>query len=165
MARAMPIAAATPMAGAPRITIVLMALATSLAVLQVTYTSDAGSLRWSIITTASPFHSIVGSIVAIVSGPRLQAPGARPAVSDFSLSPFAFRLDEASGAGGYQTAMAVSLSAASAPFHGACLRARPPDPPRTPTRSAGTGRTAASDRSCRPRRPRGGTAGGLPTAP
>ena len=36
MASAMPIAAATPMAGAPRITMVLIALATSLAVLQVT---------------------------------------------------------------------------------------------------------------------------------
>src|SRR5688500_11318954 len=110
MARAMPIAAATPMAGAPRITIVLMALATSLAVLQVTYTSDAGSLRWSIISTASPFHSIVGSIVAIVSGPRLRAPGARPAVSDFSLSPFAFRLDEASGAGGFQDRKSTRLN-------------------------------------------------------
>jgi hypothetical protein len=56
---ASPIAAATPIAGAPRMTIVLIAFATSLAVLQVTYTSDAGSLRWSIITTASSFHSIV----------------------------------------------------------------------------------------------------------
>ena len=36
MPSARPIAAATPIAGAPRITIVLMALATSLAVLQVT---------------------------------------------------------------------------------------------------------------------------------
>ena len=59
---AMPIAAATPMAGAPRITIVLIALATSCAVLHVTYTSDTGSLRWSIMTTASPFQSIVGSM-------------------------------------------------------------------------------------------------------
>ena len=36
MPSAMPIAAATPIAGAPRITIVLIALATSLAVLHVT---------------------------------------------------------------------------------------------------------------------------------
>ena len=36
MPSAMPIAAATPIAGAPRITIVLIAFATSLAVLQVT---------------------------------------------------------------------------------------------------------------------------------
>ena len=36
MPTAMPIAAATPIAGAPRITIVLMALATSFAVLHVT---------------------------------------------------------------------------------------------------------------------------------
>ena len=63
MPSARPMAAATPIAGAPRITIVLMAFATSLAVLQVTYTSDAGSLRWSIITTVSSFHSMVGSIL------------------------------------------------------------------------------------------------------
>src|SRR5262245_28037726 len=62
MPTAIPIAAATPIAGAPRMTMVLIAFATSFAVLHVTYTSDAGSLRWSIITTASSFHSIVGSI-------------------------------------------------------------------------------------------------------
>ena len=59
---ASPMAAHTPMAGAPRITMVVIALATSLPVRHVTYTSDAGSLRWSIITTASVFHSIVGSM-------------------------------------------------------------------------------------------------------
>src|SRR5215470_16754466 len=62
MPSAIPIAAATPIAGAPRITIVLIALATSCAVRHVTYTSDAGSLRWSIITTVPPVQSIVGSI-------------------------------------------------------------------------------------------------------
>src|SRR5688572_22335814 len=65
---ATPIAAATPIAGAPRMTIVLIAFATSWAVLQETYTSDAGSFRWSIMTTASSFHSIVGSIVLMISG-------------------------------------------------------------------------------------------------
>src|SRR5437867_6776921 len=62
MPSAMPIAAATPIAGAPRITIVLMARATSGAVLQRTYTSWPGSFRWSIITTTSPSRAIVGSI-------------------------------------------------------------------------------------------------------
>ncbi|MND02160.1 hypothetical protein D3C83_214380 [compost metagenome] len=62
MPSAIPIAAATPMAGAPRITMVLIAFATSAAVRQVTYTSAPGSLRWSIITTPSSFQSIVGSI-------------------------------------------------------------------------------------------------------
>src|SRR6185503_16239734 len=61
--RAIPIAAATPIAGAPRITIVLIALATSAAVLQVTYTSTAGSLRWSIIMMESDCRSMVGSMV------------------------------------------------------------------------------------------------------
>ena len=55
-------AAATPIAGAPRMTIVLIARATSLPVTQRTYTSLAGSLRWSTMTTASSCHSIVGSI-------------------------------------------------------------------------------------------------------
>ena len=45
MPSAMPIAAATPMAGAPRITIVVMAFATSLAVRQRTQTSAPGSFR------------------------------------------------------------------------------------------------------------------------
>src|SRR5438477_4287736 len=59
---AMPIAAATPIAGAPRITIVLMARATSAAVLHRTYTSCDGSLRWSIITTTSSSRAMVGSM-------------------------------------------------------------------------------------------------------
>ena len=59
---AMPIAAATPMAGAPRITMVLMAFATSLAVRHLTQISDPGNFRWSIMTTASSCQSMVGSI-------------------------------------------------------------------------------------------------------
>ena len=45
MPSAIPIAAATPIAGAPRITMVLIAFATSAAVLHDTYSSAAGSLR------------------------------------------------------------------------------------------------------------------------
>ena len=67
---AMPIAAATPIAGAPRMTIVLIAFATSGAVLHVTYTSTPGSFRWSIITTASSFHSMVGSMGVSAVGSR-----------------------------------------------------------------------------------------------
>jgi hypothetical protein len=55
-------AAATPIAGAPRMTMVLIARATSLAVRQWTYTSSAGSLRWSIITIASASRAMVGSM-------------------------------------------------------------------------------------------------------
>src|SRR5207248_3210368 len=61
----MPIAAATPIAGAPRITIVLIARATSAAVAQRTYTSSAGSLRWSIMTTTSSSLAMVGSMQLI----------------------------------------------------------------------------------------------------
>src|SRR5262245_25210457 len=67
MPTAMPIAAATPIAGAPRITIVLIARATSAADLQRTYTSSAGSFRWSIITTTSASRAIVGNIGSIVT--------------------------------------------------------------------------------------------------
>jgi hypothetical protein len=67
MATAVPIAAATPIAGAPRITIVLMALATSFAVRQCTYTSAPGSFRWSTITIPSSFQSIVGNICLILA--------------------------------------------------------------------------------------------------
>jgi hypothetical protein len=59
---AMPIAAATPIAGAPRITIVRMALATSCGVRQRTYSSCDGSFRWSTMITTSSCQSIVGSI-------------------------------------------------------------------------------------------------------
>ena len=50
------------MAGAPRITIVLMARATSFGVVQVTYCSRTGNLRWSIITTAPSCQAMVGSM-------------------------------------------------------------------------------------------------------
>src|SRR6185436_17322187 len=81
---ASPMAAATPMAGAPRITIVVIALATSFAVRQVTYTSAPGSLRWSIITIASSVRSMVGSIApslqeATVEGQRQQVLHLMPA--------------------------------------------------------------------------------------
>src|SRR5919201_172879 len=70
---AIPIAAATPIAGAPRITIVLIARATSAAVLQRTYTSSTGSLRWSIITTTSFSRAIVGSIKIEIYNGRISA--------------------------------------------------------------------------------------------
>ena len=55
-------AALTPIAGAPRITIVLMALATSFTVLQMTYVSVTGNLRWSTILMVSPSQATVGSM-------------------------------------------------------------------------------------------------------
>ena len=81
MPRAMPIAAETPMAGAPRITMVLMARATSVADVQRTHTSAVGSLRWSIITIASSCQSIVGSIsddCTIPAGARRRAAAGGP---------------------------------------------------------------------------------------
>src|SRR6478672_1136111 len=53
-ASAMPYAAATPIAGAPRTTIVRIASATSAADRHSTSTSSSGSRRWSRSTTASP---------------------------------------------------------------------------------------------------------------
>ena len=62
---AMPIAAATPIAGAPRITIVLIARDR----LRRSSGADVDFLgrkfRWSIITTASPSRAIVGSMRTI----------------------------------------------------------------------------------------------------
>src|SRR5660398_182915 len=55
----MPMAAATPIAGAPRMTIVRMASATSSHRVQVTYSCTSGSLLWSIITTLPSSHSMV----------------------------------------------------------------------------------------------------------
>src|SRR5688572_2027741 len=60
MPSAIPIAAATPIGGAPRITIIFVALAAAGAVMHWTYTSADGSLLWSTITITSSLHTIVG---------------------------------------------------------------------------------------------------------
>jgi hypothetical protein len=49
-------AAATPMAGAPRIIMSRMAAATSWYVRQVTYFTSRGRRVWSIMTTAPSIH-------------------------------------------------------------------------------------------------------------
>src|SRR3990167_3250893 len=56
---AIPMPAATPIAGAPLMTMRFIASATSSYVLHSTYDSSPGSLVWSIITTVFSFHSIV----------------------------------------------------------------------------------------------------------
>jgi hypothetical protein len=56
---AMPIAADTPMAGAPRTTIWRMASATSSHERSIRYFSSVGSRRWSIMRTPSSVHSTV----------------------------------------------------------------------------------------------------------
>jgi hypothetical protein len=53
-------AAATPIAGAPRITIFLIASITWVGVLQTTKLSLKGSFRWSIMITWSSCQAIVG---------------------------------------------------------------------------------------------------------
>ena len=55
-------AAATPMAGAPRMIISLMAAATSSYVRQVTNVSSSGSRVWSIMTTPASVHWIVSTM-------------------------------------------------------------------------------------------------------
>src|SRR4051812_14205878 len=59
---ATPIAAATPIAGAPRMIMSLIAVATSWYVRQVTYSSCKGRRVWSIMTTPSLVHSIVSTM-------------------------------------------------------------------------------------------------------
>src|SRR5581483_8674583 len=60
--RATPIAAATPIAGAPRITMVLIASATSRYVRQVTKRCWRGRRVWSIITTPASVHWMVSTM-------------------------------------------------------------------------------------------------------
>src|SRR5438552_2509830 len=75
--RATPIAAATPMAGAPRMTIERIAPAMSRYVLNMGYSSTVGSFRWSIILTPSSVHSIVFTITgysSIMKGCVISAP-------------------------------------------------------------------------------------------
>jgi len=60
--RAMPKAAATPMAGAPRMAMSLIAAATSAWLRQRIITCSAGSRRWSMSTTSPSCHSTVGTI-------------------------------------------------------------------------------------------------------
>jgi hypothetical protein len=57
--RAIPMPAATPIAGAPRMTMSLIARATSRWSRYTRYTSRCGSSRWSIMTTLPFRHSIV----------------------------------------------------------------------------------------------------------
>ena len=59
--RARPRAAATPIAGAPRIAMSLMAAATSWWSRQRRNTCSAGRRRWSIITTTPSSHVTVGT--------------------------------------------------------------------------------------------------------
>ena len=61
--RARPIAPATPMAGAPRITIFSMAFMTSLYPLHIYQSILDGIFLWSTILICIPSHSIVGIII------------------------------------------------------------------------------------------------------
>src|SRR5665811_1720680 len=84
----MPMAAATPIAGAPRMTIVRMASATSSHRVQVTYSCTSGSLLWSIITTLPSSHSMVltSPPFAELTRPPLPFPASIPQVSCCLLS-------------------------------------------------------------------------------
>src|SRR5660397_269405 len=84
----MPMAAATPIAGAPRMTIVRTASATSSHCVQVTYSCPSGSLLWSIITPLPSSHSMVPTSppFAELTRPPLPFPASIPQVSCCLLS-------------------------------------------------------------------------------